>query len=130
MPNRIWNQDLAAVINMQAIRHSLRDDNGIPRAFQQGNNNALAAPQPRRLRTSTSSVSGITNSGSASTSAASQSRCNRESAWTVSATAGISATSVSVTAGLSNLQAEYPASDSDDPLIKWRRLDKGKETEY
>ncbi|PIA13712.1 hypothetical protein COEREDRAFT_48379 [Coemansia reversa NRRL 1564] len=70
MPNRIWNRDLAAVINMRAILHSLRNDNGIPRAFHRGNNNALAAPQPRHPRTSTSSVSGITNSGSASTSAA------------------------------------------------------------
>ncbi|PIA19644.1 galactose-binding like protein [Coemansia reversa NRRL 1564] len=129
MPNRIWNRDLAAVINMWAILHSLRDDNGIPRAFQHGNNNALAAPQSRCPRTSTSSVSAITNSGSTSTPAASQARHTRKSAWSMPETAGTSATSASVIVGPSNLQVEYLASDSDDPLIKRRRLDKGKEPE-
>ncbi|KAJ2079810.1 hypothetical protein H4R24_003510, partial [Coemansia sp. RSA 988] len=58
-PNRIWNRDLAAVLNMRTILHSLRSGNVIPAAFKRGNSNALAAPQPRRTRVSTRTVSAV-----------------------------------------------------------------------
>ncbi|KAJ2793846.1 hypothetical protein H4R20_006412, partial [Coemansia guatemalensis] len=100
IPYRIWNRDLAAVLNMRDILHSVCNGTGIPERFRRGNNQALAAPQRRRPGTSTGSGSATAGPRSASI-------------------AGPSAASTSAAARSRKRQAKHSAADSEDerPLL-------------